>query len=964
MTPLLSRLQTALAGRYDVERELGQGGMATVFLARDVKHNRPVAVKVLSPEIALTVGHDRFLREIGIAARLTHPHILPVFDSGVADGVLYYVMPYIQGETLRHRLQRETRLPVADALRIAREIAKALDYAHRQGVVHRDIKPENVLLEDGHAVVADFGVARAVASAGESRLTGTGLAIGTPSYMSPEQSAGDAAVDGRSDIYALGCVLYEMLAGVPPFQGPSFQSLVRQHLIETPRRVGTLRKEVSPGVQEAVERALAKTPDERWATAADFAAVIDAEVTTPGRGVPRAPASPRSRLAAIAGGAVVVAAAAFVALRGAGGDGLDPNLVAVAPFDVLVPDLALWREGLVDVLSRDLDGAGPLRSVAPTVVVRRWSGRADATSATALGKSTGARLALFGQVLGAGGDSVRVSATLYDVAAGRSLGEFNVRDLKDRIDRLADSLTMALLRELGRTRPIGAVRLASLGSPSLPAVKAFLQGEQFYRRTDWDSAVAYYERAIALDSTFALAWRRIGAAFGWQRVGGDSLSRAYHLRAGALNHGLSPRDSLLLTADSLSGVLSTGPQDTVWYAHARRLFATLAEATRRYPEDPETWYALGDARFHYGLTGELGGTRAQALDAFDRSIALDSAFGPSYIHPVDLALNRGGPEEARRYIRAYLALDPKDINARGIRFLSALLDAGADSRAAARLIDTLPASVLTHALAGGLARWPDSAETAIKVLRRRMEAGVTEPDPQLFGGAPPKLLLALLLGYRGHLREAVELMGSDLPAAYLHAALLGIIPADSADAVVTSWARGRGQGGQLAPLWWAMRGDTLALRGYARRADSAALRPPLPYMRAMIRYSASAAHGYVDLARRDTAAALRRFVGLPDSLCPWCGTPQLTRAQLLAATGRDREAAAALDREIPGFGDPAAGHWALLKGRVNERVGRREEAIEAYRFVADLWRHADPELQPYVAEARAGLERLTREPQP
>ena len=962
MTDLLHRLRTILTGRYDVERELGQGGMATVYLAHDLKHKRPVAIKVLSPEIAHTVGTDRFLREIEIAARLTHPHILPVFDSGAAEGALYYVMPYIQGESLRHRIQRERQLPVADALRIAREIAHALDYAHRQGIVHRDVKPENVLLEDGHAVVADFGVARAIAAAGESRLTGTGLAIGTPSYMSPEQSSGEVTVDGRSDIYALGCVLYEMLAGVPPFKGPSFQSLVRQHLMDTPRRVGTLRPEVSAEIQGVVERALAKTPDERWQTAADFAAVIDAAVTTPGRGVPRLAPPARRRLLAIAGGVALAALAAFLFL-GRGGPALDPNLVAVAPFDVLVPELALWREGLVDVLSRDLDGAGPLRTVAPTLVVRRWSGRADAPSAAALGRNTGARLTVFGQVLGAGGDSVRVNATLYDVAASRALGEFQVRDVSDRIDRLADSLTMAVIRELGRTRPMGAVRLASIGSASLPALKAFLQGEQFYRRTDWDSAVAYYQRAIELDSGFALAWRRVGVALGWQRAGGDSTSRIYHLRAGALNHGLSPRESLLVTADSLSGVLYTGPADTAWYAHARRLFATVTEATRRYPEDPETWYALGEARFHFGWTPQLGGTRAQALEAFDRSIALDSAFGPSYIHPVDLALNLGGPELARRYIRAYLALDPKDVNARGIRFLDGLLSAAADSRVVVRLIDTVPPAVLTHALIGGLGRWPDSAETAVNVLRRRVEKN-GDPDPAFFGGAPPKVLLAVELAYRGHLREAVALSGTDVALAYLAAALLGIVTADSADAAVTQWSRGTGQSGQFAPLWWAMRGDTTALRQFVRRSDSIAQRPPATYLAPLFRYSAEAGRGYLDLARRDTAAALRRFVALPDSLCPWCSVYQLTRAQLLAAAGRDREAAVFLDREIPGFGDPNTGIWALLKGRVSERLGERQDAIDGYRLVTDVWRNGDPELQTYVDEARAGLERLSREPRP
>jgi eukaryotic-like serine/threonine-protein kinase len=961
VTDLLSRLRSALAGRYDVERELGQGGMATVYLAQDLRHKRPVAVKVLSPEIAHTVGADRFLREIEIAARLTHPHILPVFDSGAADGILYYVMPYIQGESLRDRLRRDRQLSVQDALRITREVASALDYAHRQGIVHRDIKPENVLLEEGHAVVADFGVARAFAAAGQGqRLTGTGLAIGTPSYMSPEQASGEAAVDGRSDVYALGCVLYEMLAGVPPFEGP-LQSLVRQHIMGTPRRVATLRPDVPTGVVTTLDRALAKTPADRWPTAGEFARALETEATTPAAGL--AAPGRRRRMAVGALIAVVAGGAAVAVARQSGGPPLDANRVVVAPFDVLVPALDLWREGLVDVLSRDLDGAGPLRTVAPTVVVRRWRGRADAPSAAALGRSTGARLAVFGQVLGIGGDSVRVQATLYDVGAGRALGDVEVHDVSDRIDRVADSLTMALLRELGRTRPIGAVRLTSMRSASLPALKAFLQGEQFYRRTDWDSAVAYYERAIALDSTFALALRRIGVAFGWQRAGGDSLSRRYHLRAGALNRGLSPRDSLLVTADSLSAVLYTGPQDTAWFAHTRRLFATVAEVTRRYPEDPEAWYALGEARFHFGFAPGIGASRRAALQAFDRAIALDSSFGPAYIHPVDLALNLAGPDAARRYMAAYLALDPKDINARSIRLIERILDPALARHELDRLIDTTPPAVLTHAIIGCLSRFADSGEVAVRAARSRVGKA---PDPAFFGGAPPNIPLAALLGYRGHLRQADSIAPGRVPAVFLSLALLGAVPADSADKVFAEWARTRSQSVAAAPPWWVARGDTTSLHVWARTLDSLSRRPPAPYLGNLMRYQAAAARAYLALARRDTAAALDRFLALPDSLCPWCSQEPLIRVDLLVARGRLREAASLLDREflVNFLPDLRYVAWMLQRGRVHERLGNRDQAIEGYRFVADAWRNADPELQPLVQEARAALGRLTGEPQP
>src|SRR5205807_309548 len=231
-SPMLLRLKAALAGRYTIELELGQGGMATVYLAHDVRHDRRVAVKVLRPELSLELGADRFVREIHLAARLNHPHIMPLFDSGEAGGFLYYVMPVVEGESLRERLRQAQRLPVEDATQIAREVADALDHAHRHGVVHRDIKPENILLQEGHAVVADFGIGKAVSAAaqGATAITRTGVTVGTPAYMSPEQAAGEQAIDGRSDIYSLGCVLYEMLAGAPPFTGPTAQAVIAAHL--------------------------------------------------------------------------------------------------------------------------------------------------------------------------------------------------------------------------------------------------------------------------------------------------------------------------------------------------------------------------------------------------------------------------------------------------------------------------------------------------------------------------------------------------------------------------------------------------------------------------------------------------------------------------------------------------------------------------------------------------------------
>src|SRR5216117_1165480 len=264
----IARRTAALAARYRIERELGHGGMATVYLAHDLKHDRRVAIKVLRPELAAVIGADRFLSEIKTTANLQHPHILALHDSGQADSFLFYVMPYVEGESLRDRLTREKQLPIDDAVRIASEVASALDYAHRHGVVHRDIKPENILLHDGRALVADFGIALAASKAGGNRMTETGMSLGTPHYMSPEQAMGEREITARSDVYALGVVLYEMLTGDPPFTGSTAQAIVARVVTETPRPMLPQRHTIPPHVEAAVLKALEKLPADRFATAA------------------------------------------------------------------------------------------------------------------------------------------------------------------------------------------------------------------------------------------------------------------------------------------------------------------------------------------------------------------------------------------------------------------------------------------------------------------------------------------------------------------------------------------------------------------------------------------------------------------------------------------------------------------------------------------------------------------------
>jgi eukaryotic-like serine/threonine-protein kinase len=373
MAHMTDQLTAALAGRYLIERELGQGGMALVYLARDVKHDRKVALKILRPELAAVIGAERFLNEIKVTANLQHPHILPLHDSGEAAAFLYYVMPFVEGETLRGKLDKEKQLGVKEAVELTKQVAAALDYAHRQGVIHRDIKPENVLIHDGQALVADFGIALAVSHAGGSRLTETGLSIGTPHYMSPEQAMGDRELDARSDVYSLGAMLYEMLTGEPPYTGATAQAIVARVITEEPRPLTMQRRTVPGHVAAAVHQALAKLPADRFASAAEFAAAL--ENTTFGGpaggragGQVLAAAGPPARRPAVIGLAAVAilttAAAAWGWLRPAAPPA--PMRMRIALTDNTIPagmvgrDLAFSPDGRTIVFS---DTAGDARQL-------------------------------------------------------------------------------------------------------------------------------------------------------------------------------------------------------------------------------------------------------------------------------------------------------------------------------------------------------------------------------------------------------------------------------------------------------------------------------------------------------------------------------------------------------------------------------------------------------------------------
>ena len=392
MTDALGRLTAALADRYAIERELGQGGMATVYLARDHKLGRSVALKILRPELAAALGSERFLREIEIAAKLAHPHILALHDCGEADGLLYYTMPFVEGESLRDRLSRERQLPLEDALRITREVADALGYAHALGLVHRDIKPENILFQAGHAVVSDFGIAKAIAVAGTARLTETGLAVGTPAYMSPEQAAGSQDLDGRSDLYSLGCVLYEMLAGDPPFYASTPQAVVAKKLSEPLPRISVVREAVPPGIEAALNKALARTPADRWVTASDFAAALahPETMTTAGASMMPTGARPRSALARLrrrAGWAAGVVGVAAIALAATWLLISRPLTITTSNITQVTSDLGMELQPAISPDGNEVAYLGPVGSLGGRLHVRSTVNIAG-SAAVGLGDTT------------------------------------------------------------------------------------------------------------------------------------------------------------------------------------------------------------------------------------------------------------------------------------------------------------------------------------------------------------------------------------------------------------------------------------------------------------------------------------------------------------------------------------------------------------------------------------------------
>ncbi|HEU5169329.1 MAG TPA: protein kinase [Gemmatimonadales bacterium] len=677
MTDSQVRLQIGLAGRYVLERELGRGGMARVFLAHDLKHERPVALKVLHPELAASLGPERFQREIRLAARLQHPHILTVLDSGEAAGQLWFTMPFVEGESLRDRLVRERQLPVDDALRIGVEAARALEYAHTHGIVHRDIKPENILLTtDGSTLVADFGIARALGG-DDAQLTETGMSVGTPAYMSPEQAAGERALDARTDVYSLGCVLYELLAGEPPFTGPTAQAVLMRRFTETPRPLHEVRETVPAALEQAIGKALARAPADRFATAGQLAQALETARRSEGQtgGTPsattvtagplpaRAPARRPTRGLALLTLGFLIGLGALFAWRqsqhdGAGGGGGGGGLrrVAVLPFEnVGEADDEYFADGVSDAVRGKLAALQGLEVTARSSAVQY---KKTDKPMQIVGRELGVDYVLTGTVrwakAGDGSSRVEVSPELVEVVPGRTprtrWQEPFVASITDVFQVQADiaaRVASALNVAMGDS---AKQQLTERPTASLPAYDAYLRGRSYEQRARLNvepqsMAIArqMYQQAIGHDSAFALAWARLASTYLYlyERERTDTSLRARARAAAERALALAPAsaDAHVAMGDYWWGGENDRARGMVEYTAALRIDprnpellasvawnqwvrgrrdSAVANIERATALDPRSAERALDAGQIYGSVGRY----ADALNALDRAIAL------------------------------------------------------------------------------------------------------------------------------------------------------------------------------------------------------------------------------------------------------------------------------------------------------------------------------------------------------
>jgi serine/threonine protein kinase/Flp pilus assembly protein TadD len=582
MTLPREQLRSALSDSYTVDRELGRGGMATVYLAQDVKHDRVVALKVLHPELAASLGPDRFLREIKLAARLNHPHILPLFDSGEAQGFLYYVMPYVEGESLRERLDRERQLPIDEAVHHARSIASALDYAHRQNIVHRDIKPENVMLYEGEAMVMDFGIAKAVSTAGNESLTQTGMMVGTPAYVSPEQAAGETDLDGRSDQYSLACVLYEMLTGERAFTGPTAQAIMAKRFTETVKPVRSLRPNIPENVDRALTKAMSTDTSSRYKSSAMFAqALASSSATTP------------TDTATLPQPTVSAA-----------------KSVAVLPFANMSndPDNEYFADGMAEEIINALSKIQSLRVASRTVSFALKGKNEDLGE---VGRKLHVSTVLDGSVRRMG-NRLRITAQLVNVADGYQLWSDRYdREMED-VFAIQDEISSAIVKALRvilsdeEKKAIEKTRAVNV-----QAYDFYLRGRQFFNqlgRKNLEFAKQMFNKAIQIDPEYALAYAGVA----------DSCSILYRY--------FDSREFNLKQADTASRKALELEPDLAEAHVARGLAVSFSNKFDEAEQEFETAMKLDpklfDAPYFFGRARLSQGRAADAIKLFERASLL------------------------------------------------------------------------------------------------------------------------------------------------------------------------------------------------------------------------------------------------------------------------------------------------------------------------------------------------------
>ena len=640
----IQAIRDTLAPRYLLAEEIGRGGMATVFRARDTKHDRDVAVKVLDPTLGSAIGLERFQREIAIAAALQHPNIVPLYDSGGSGSTLYFIMPLVSGESLRQRIRREAQLPLPDAIAIVRDVAAALAHAHSAGVVHRDIKPENILLSGGKAMVTDFGIARALNNASDQVLTELGVALGTPAYMSPEQAGGSEQVDGRADVYALACVMFEMLAGEPPFTGRTAQALLARHLHERPPSLQVVRPTVSEGMQVAVEKALAKVPADRFTSATGFADALDAAHLASISGAARVE-QVRRRPRPLVVGAGIVMAALLVARAAMGRDPEpDPNRVVVYPLSV--PGASGADAGVGEqvalMIESVLEHTEPLRWLdGQALLGPSGDARLLGPEAAKIARRSGAGFYLSGALV-SGRDSHTVILRLHD-----AVGDSMVRQESMTGPVATTSPPQLALRAVALILPRllppnGRVDVSYLADRNPAAVADWLQGERDFNRSRYTSAMQHINRALSRDSSLGVAALKGALATTYL----SDYAAARQLLEITLRHESQlPRHHLAL-ARGLGHFLA---------GRADSALATLAQASAMDTSSSVPWMLIAETNLHLMPSSSSDSVIERSLT---RAEQLEDGFAPALLHLAEFTTVRGERRRARDLLRRIEAAAP------------------------------------------------------------------------------------------------------------------------------------------------------------------------------------------------------------------------------------------------------------------------------------------------------------------